>query len=98
MPILELDLDEENPWDIRNEPGWFGAFTRQQAAGAIPNGARVVKVAEDPRGDRTPLRTAGTVLGSLARPEDGALFYFVSWDTSPRVASGCVAWKIAEPT
>jgi hypothetical protein len=41
----------------------------------------------------------GTVLGSVSRPEvlNGALMYFVEWDTMPRVAVGVAAFKIGEP-
>lgn len=46
------------------EPGWVGAFWRQQAPGALVNGSRVVKVKAE-KGDLTPLGTQGTVLGSM---------------------------------
>jgi hypothetical protein len=82
---------------FQHEPGWHGAFTRGQAPGAIPNGRRIVKTATED-GDTNPLGTMGTVLGSLSRPEvlNGALMYFVEWDTMPRVAVGVIANKIGE--
>lgn len=75
-----------------NEPGWFGSFTRQQAPGAIPNGARVRKRPGYPR-DRTPALTEGIVLGSVSHPELG-IAYFVEWDDKPRVALGVIAKKL----
>jgi hypothetical protein len=90
---------------IQYEDGWTGGFTRRQAEDAIANGSKVVKVQGEP-GDGTELGTVGTVLGSLA-PNDSlierfgqgerwaAIFYFVEWDTKPRVAVGVLGWKIA---
>jgi hypothetical protein len=80
--------------ELSLEPGWIGAFTRQQAQGThvIPNGVRIVKASAEtgvPRG------TLGTVLGSMwfdtarqtARLDGGdRLLYFVEWDILPRKA------------
>lgn len=89
---------------IDNEQGWLGAFTRHQAADALPNGSHVVKVkCED--GDATCVGTEATILGSIDGSElgmfdpDGELiqfFYFVEWADSPRVAVGVTEWKIAK--
>jgi hypothetical protein len=49
---------------LKTEVGWYGVFTRQQAAGAIANGERIVKVVAE-EGDSQPVGALGTVLGSL---------------------------------
>jgi hypothetical protein len=81
--------------DLFPEPGWAGVFTRNQAPAAIPNGTRVVKVNSE-RNDGHANGTNGMVLGSMSHPDvmDGAVLYFVEWDSSPRVAVGCIHWKI----
>jgi hypothetical protein len=79
--------------EIGNEPGWVGAFTRQQAKGAWPNGTRVVKIAEDPSGDLSPPGSEGAVLGSVSVPERGVA-YFIEWDHQPKHAVVCVGWKL----
>ena len=69
------------------EPGIKGYFTRNQAPGAYPNGARVCKVSfED--GDAHPIGAFATVLGSLGPvPKLNNEFgYFVLWDDLPGVA------------
>ena len=80
---------------LTEEPGWIGAFTREQAAGALPNGTPIVKVQTE-NGDAHPVGTLGVVLGSFSHPEilDGQLFYFTEWTHKPRVAVAVVAWKI----
>jgi hypothetical protein len=79
---------------IRYEPGWTGAFTRDQAHGVeFTNGTRIEKARSEP-GDRTPVGMTGTVLGSLSHPGLGAM-YFVEWDDQPRVAVAAVGWKLA---
>ena len=89
---------------IKVWPGYFGAHSRDQAEGAIPNGTRVRKLKADPGGDRTPNGTLGTVLGSidaeqidpaLTRRYGGKYFYFVEWSNKPGVAVGVVDVKIA---
>lgn len=84
-----------NDYTLREEPGWYGVFTRSQVEGAIPNGTRIVKSMCQP-GDANPVGTHGTVLGSL--PTDkvpgGGSFYFVEWDTSPKYAVGVRGAKI----
>lgn len=77
----------------RHEPGWFGAFTRAQAPGAMPNGSPIVK-AKGEAGDGTPEGTPGVVLGSLNHPDVDALFYFVEWANRPRCAVAVIDWKI----
>jgi hypothetical protein len=77
------------------EPGWAGAFTRHQAAGAIANGADIVKTRSEV-GDTHKDGARGTVLGSVSHPDvqDGAILYFVEWRTLPRVAVGVMDFKI----
>ena len=82
---------------LHTEPGWGGTFTRQEADGAWANGTRVSPPAPlggpwmglqgGPR---------GTVLGSLGFASLGAtqFFYFVAWDTAPRVAAGVAAGQL----
>ena len=77
------------------ERGWAGQFTRAVADGAWPNGTRVVKQKSE-EGDSTPDGTPGIVLGSLRFPDvmNNAIFYFVAWADAPRVAVGCMEWKL----
>lgn len=77
------------------EPGWVGAFTRHQDPAGLPNGTRIVKANSEP-GDGTPNGTAGIVLGSFSNPKvmDGMVLYFVEWSNRPRVAVGCIAYKV----
>jgi hypothetical protein len=84
-----------NEFPFHHEHGWIGGFTRKQAPGAIPNGAIIVKTAEDV-GDTTPLGTLGTVLGSHSHPRvgKGETLYFVEWANRPRCAVAVIAWKI----
>jgi hypothetical protein len=81
------------PFEI--EPGWSGAFTRAQAPGAMPNGAKIVK-GRGEVGDSTPEGAPGVVLGSFSHPEvcNGAVCYFVEWADRPRVAVAVINWKI----
>lgn len=91
---MDLDL-------LKNESGWSGMFTREQASGAIPNGAHVVKALHEP-GDATAVGSIATVLGSIGVPEGSSIpgyesvryFYFVEWQRRPRVACGIVDYKI----
>lgn len=80
---------------IRNYPGYHGAFTRDQAPGALASGTRIMKTSSE-EGDANPDGALGTVLGSMSYPEvhDGALFYFIEWDSAPKVAVGCMGFKI----
>lgn len=80
---------------MRYEPGWVGAFTRQQAVGAIPNGSRVRRAGFREPGDSTPDGTAGTVLGSLYVPEKGYA-YFVEFEDRPKCAVLVIERKIKE--
>jgi hypothetical protein len=81
--------------DFREEPGWVGVFTRNQELGTWRNGTRVRKTNSEP-GDATPNGTLGTVLGSISSPEvqDGAVMYFIEWDNRPKVAVGCMGFKL----
>lgn len=85
-----------NPMNLIDEPGWMGAFTRNEVPTALPNGMRIVKVNSE-KNDGTPDGTAGLVLGSFSHPEimEGVVFYFIEWANRPRVAVGCTAWKAA---
>jgi len=80
----------------RYEPGWTGGFTRHQTPGAIANGTTIFKVNSDPE-DANPDGAVGVVLGSISDPEvhGGQLFYFVEWMATPRVAVGCIGWKLS---
>lgn len=82
-------------FNLRNEPGWIGAFTREQTPDALANATRVRKVRSEP-GDGHPDGALGTVLGSISDPcvRDGVPMYFIEWDTRPRVAVGTVGWKV----
>ncbi len=78
-------------------PGWTGAFTTEQAEGALPNGTRIEKTKSEPK-DATPGGTPGTILGSISHPGvmNGAIMYFVEWDDRPKVAVGVMGWKLLE--
>lgn len=77
---------------LREEAGWLGTFTREQAAGALPNGTTIVKVNSQP-GDFHANGTLGTVIGSVG--EYGAVvFYFIEWAPRPRCAVGTLAYKV----
>lgn len=89
---IAMRLKRNNPFGFVQPSGWTGTFTRQQAAGAYPNGTRVVKLLGEPE-DRTPVGTHGTVLGSMHRP-GYPIVYFVEWDCSPKTAIGVVAYKV----
>lgn len=80
---------------VRNYPGYRGAFTRARAPGALPSGTRIKK-ANSERGDANPDGALGTVLGSLSHPEvqNGALLYFVEWDSAPGTAIATMGFKI----
>lgn len=87
---------------IEHRPGWTGAYTSEQAEGAIPNGTLVAKRASEP-GDGTPDGTHGTVLGSIdgmafdpemCRRLDARFMYWVEWSISPRVAVAVVDRKV----
>lgn len=80
---------------IGEHPGYIGMFTVHQMAQAIPNGSRVRKTRSEPN-DGNPDGTLGTVLGSMSHPEvmDGTIFYFIEWDTMPKIACGVMEWKI----
>lgn len=87
--------DKPPPPLLRHEPGWHGAFTRDQAQGAIPNRSRVVKQCSEP-GDTHADGTPGIVLGSMSHPEvrNGEICYFIEWAPNPRVAVAVMAFKV----
>jgi hypothetical protein len=78
-------------YNILTEHGYLGAFTRDQAPGAIANGTHIVKTRTE-EGDANPIGATGVVLGSLCHEEK--YLYFVEWDSLPRVAVGVSDWKI----
>lgn len=80
---------------IGYHPGYTGAFTRDQAPGALPNGTRIMKAnSEDGDGHQDGAR--GTVLGSISHPDvhGGAVMYFIEWDARPKVAVGTIGFKV----
>lgn len=92
-PAVMVEVEDDSPF--QNHEGYIGAFTRGTAEGAIPNGARVRKVNSEPS-DGNPDGTLGTVLGSFSDPEvqDGAVVYFVEWDSRPGMAVGVMERKV----
>lgn len=80
---------------VRFEPGWLGAFTRNEVARALRNGTRVVKTNSE-SGDANKDGAPGVVLGSISHPDvqNGAVMYFIEWDAMPRVAVGAMAQKV----
>lgn len=86
-------------FNINNEPGWYGSFTRDQAEGAIPNGSRIVKCNSE-EGDAHVDGTPGIVLGSfMAAAADtsglgNVICYFIEWAPKPRIAIGTLHFKI----
>lgn len=73
------------------EPGYIGAFTRETYPGAIPAGARVVKVQSE-EGDANINGAAATVLGSIGH--ENVVLYFVEWDAKPGYAVAVAAFKL----
>lgn len=98
-----VSSEAQEKLNVSNHPGYLGAFTRDQAEGAISNGTRVRKAWSEP-GDTTEVGQLGVVLGSIRVPprmrdaplvkQAGEYFYFVEWDERPRVAIGMIAVKI----
>lgn len=80
---------------LRHETGWAGAFTRDTAEGALPNGSLVVKT-HSHESDSLPDGTPGVVLGSIIHPDlaNGRLCYFVEWAPRPRTAMATVADRL----
>lgn len=91
--IVKMTLTDGSPFGY--ERGWQAPFTRAQAAGALPNGTRVIKCNSEPK-DKHADGTRATVLGSIASPEvmGGMVMYFVEWETHPRVAVACLQTKL----
>jgi hypothetical protein len=102
MIISKHDIPKELlDLGFRYEEGWLGAFTRNQADGAIPNGATVFKTHFN-KGDTHKPGDKARVLGSLPVPKDmkalankAKYFYFVEWEDSPRMACSIVGDRIA---
>jgi len=82
-------------FDLKNEPGWAGYFTRQEVDGALKNGTRVVKAISE-NGNRQPNGTPGVILGSMSRPgiKSGEVCYFVEWASMPRCAVAVMSFKL----
>ena len=84
-----------------NEPDYVGTFTRNEAEGAYPNGTRVCKINSE-KGDTFSDGEPGVVLGSLGpleMPEitkETFYFYFVEWDSKPRVACGIASLRLGK--
>jgi hypothetical protein len=84
---------------IRNHEGYVGAFTREQAPGAIPNGATVVKQSSEPK-DGNSDGAHGIVLGSIYIDEpdprwpDIRHVYWVEWENYPRWAATVIDRKV----
>lgn len=88
---------------IASYPGYVGAFTKEQAEGAIPNGSTVMK-ARSEDGDTTMDGTIGIVLGSIdgtlimpdVMEKTGAKFmYWIEWINRPGFAVATADFKIA---
>jgi hypothetical protein len=78
------------------EPGYQGAFTRDQAEGAITNGSMVVKVKRE-TGDSHRIGDRATILGSIREPyKPGRIMYFIEWESEPHVAVACIGWKLEQ--
>lgn len=83
---------------LQEYPGYAGMFSRDQAAGAIPNGTRISKVLSE-IGDAHEIGELGTVLGSMPMAGlgfDGDFFYWIEWDNMPKVVVGVTDKKIAK--
>lgn len=80
---------------IGEQPGYNGAFTRDQAKGAIPNGTRITKINSEP-GDTNADGSTGRVLGSVCFDYEGGpvIAYFVEWDARRHWAVLCVEKKL----
>lgn len=86
---------KDAPYGIRDHKGYYGAFTRERAEGALPCGTRVVKIKTEDR-DANPVGARGRVLGSILAGDRGdELGYFIEWDHAPNVAVFVMAWKLA---
>lgn len=97
--------DNRVPVDMGYHDGYVGMFTRNQAAGAIPNGSTIRKRNSEP-GDANPNGALGVVLGSIdAREFDlpaqfaGVTYcYFIEWHAYPRKAVGTTDIKVESAT
>lgn len=89
--LTETDTREMDRLGIREWPGYVGAFTRDQANGAIPNGTSIVKVFKEEK-DAHQIGARGTVLGSFL--DNGRAAYFVEWDSDPGIAVLTIDKKI----
>lgn len=67
-----IKTDQDAPPGFTEEPGMVGAFTREQAPGAIPNGTRIVKHYAE-AWDANPVGAHGVVLGSMMDDQLGKL-------------------------
>jgi hypothetical protein len=78
--------------NIQDHPGYTGAFTTDEANGAMKNGTRVMKFTSE-AGDLTPTGTHGSIRGSLYYQDTG-YFYFIEWDNKPKTVVGCTGFKL----
>ena len=80
---------------FHEEPGYVGAFTREQVPGALLNGTTVEKIATE-KGDTHAIGEQAVVLGSINNPAKPALgiMYFVEWNNLPGHAVACIHWKL----
>jgi hypothetical protein len=86
--------DELYSLGVKEHPGYHGVFTTEQYPGALPNGTRITKVMSEVK-DSTPNGSLGTVLGSIGHPDLAPrMMYFIEWDHMPKVAIGCLDFKV----
>jgi hypothetical protein len=78
-------------WRYARCKGKIVQYTRDQAAGCLPNGSRVVKCATEPC-DTHSFGSTAVVIGSVVR--NGFTVYFVEWDDEPGVPYLISDWKI----
>jgi hypothetical protein len=91
---VEINQTIADAFNIREEPGWVGFFSRQEAPQAkYKNGARIKKFGQE-SSDQTAHGTGGWVLGSIYQ-ELAGVAYFVEWDDKPRHAIFIVEARIS---
>ena len=91
---------------LREWPGYVGLFVRDEAAGAIPNGRKIVKINTQP-GDINKHGATGTVIGSvdcvksapeLANRYRVRFLYFIEWHEMPNVVVAIKESRIRLPS
>lgn len=103
VPVEGVSIEELKNYDPSKPTA--AIMFEGEAEGAIPNGARILKVASY-SGDASDTGERGTVLSSMAVPEDMTTdpvtgnpikyVYFVEWDHTPGVPVFITDFKIAE--